>query len=143
PVHPVPLYEMLGCIFIIFVLVMIQKKVFVSGSRFLVLVVLYGAVRFATEFFRAESFAGETQVGINMVQTVILIVVPLLVAWIFWREKKASFATASVKTSAVEKTADDIPSLNWLSVIYFLFISALFLITSRWLSMLEVTTLNL
>jgi prolipoprotein diacylglyceryltransferase len=134
PVHPVPLYEVAGCFVIILILLKFRKHLRAPGNLFAATLGLYAVVRFFTEFFRATSFGDYNPTGLTMVQYVILGLVPLLTTLIIYRENK------SIGTSAMV-IAKPIPDRH--ALIYFLMISVLFLLTSRWLTKLEIMTLNL
>lgn len=132
-VHPVPLYEMAGCAVIVFLLLRIRKHFAASGNLLIASICFYGVVRFITEFYRATSFGVHKPVGLTIVQLVILVLVPFLVALIFYRERKLNINKVNNETLYIPQKQ---------SLIYFLFISFLFLLVSRWLTILEIVTLN-
>jgi phosphatidylglycerol:prolipoprotein diacylglycerol transferase len=133
PVHPVALYETVGCLIIVVLLFfVIKKRLAVSGNLFIAFVGLYAVVRFFTEFFRAESLGGVTPFGITAVQLAIVLLVPLIFMVIVAREKNRSSANPVRIVSPVSGEQ---------SLIYFLLLATIFLIVSRWLSRLEILTL--
>jgi prolipoprotein diacylglyceryltransferase len=133
-VHPVPLYEMVCCAIIIALLFRIRKHVKVSGNLLIASVCLYGVGRFITEFYRANSFGVHNHTGLTIVQLVILVLIPFLVALIFYREGKLNVNKVNNETLYIPQKQ---------SLIYFLFVSFLFLLFSRWLTILEIVTLNI
>lgn len=134
PVHPVPLYEVTGCLSIILLLLGLRKHLKVPGNLFITSIGLYTAARFCTEFFRATSFGIRNPSELTTVQLVILGLVPVLLILIIYREKQM----AKNETHIVMKPAPDRYGLY-----YFLFITLLFLLVSRWLTKLEIMTMNL
>ncbi len=133
PIHPVALYEITGCIVILFLLMRIKKYLTVSGNLFLASFGLYAIIRFITEFFRANSFGVHNPSELTIVQLVILGLIPAIALLIYYREKKMKL----LPFIRVQPVSDR------QSLIYFLLIAMLFLVVSRWLTLLEVVTLNL
>jgi len=134
PIHPVPLYEVAGCILILILLFRIKRYLIAPGNFFIASIGLYALVRFFTEFFRAISFGIHYQFELTKVHVTILIIIPILIILIVYREralKKDKSYPVSISVSGRQ------------GLIYFLFISLVFLFVSRWLSPLEVMTLNL
>ena len=132
-IHPVALYEIMGCLLAMVCLYRIRKYINASGNLFLVSLSLYGVVRFVTEFFRANAPDANYYFGLTMVQLVILAIVPILVWLIQKREGKAE----NIITSYT-------PTLSKMKILLgFFTIVSLFLLVSRWLSPLEIFTLNL
>jgi prolipoprotein diacylglyceryltransferase len=132
-IHPVPLYEIVACVTMLLILYCIRKQMKVSGSIFLVSVMLYGVSRFVTEFFRAHSFSSDYYFfGLTIVQLVLMVLLPLLLALILYRERRI-----------IDSKENSQSVSNKLVLEYFLGIAFLFLIFSRWLSLLEILTLNL
>ncbi len=70
PVHPTPLYEIFGLIFIFFLLRMIYKNKLYNGHVLLWYFALYGAWRFFDENFRGDSY--HTHFGMTASQIVAL-----------------------------------------------------------------------
>ncbi|MEO5599296.1 MAG: prolipoprotein diacylglyceryl transferase family protein [Cyclobacteriaceae bacterium] len=133
-IHPTQLYDMIGCVIILLVLTRIKKHLKVSGNLFLASILLYSMVRFANEFFRVPSSGNGHFMGLTFVQVCILLLIPLLVSIILVREKRTRGDSAN----------ENVPSKAGLHyMIYFIFITFLFLLFSRWLSPLEIVTLNL
>lgn len=133
-VHPVPLYEMACCIVIVFLLFRIKKYLAMPGNLMLASLCLYGVGRFITEFFRSNSVGLHAPTGLTFIQLGIVVLVPILVGIILFRECRLKFNTA---------TRNSNPLSDGVSLIYFLGISLLFLLVSRWLTILEIATLNI
>jgi prolipoprotein diacylglyceryltransferase len=131
-VHPAQLYEIIGCLLILLVLALVKKYIKAPGNLFLTTLLLYAHVRFITEFFRVST-SGNTMMGFTLVQACIVFLVPLLAFIILAREGRT-------QTDPDEKRQ---PCVGFHYVLYFVFIISLFLFSSRWLSSLEVVTLNL
>ncbi len=72
PVHPTPLYEILGLLIIFLLLRMIYKNKLYNGQVLLWYLALYGAWRFFDENFRGESY--HTHLGMTASQLIALIV---------------------------------------------------------------------
>lgn len=134
PVHPAQLYDMIGCLLILVVLACFKRYIRVSGNLFLSAILLYGHVRFITEFFRVPTSGSINLTGLTIVQVSLLLVIPVLLSTILIREKRIHEHCANQETPSP-------PGPNL--VLYFTFIIFLFLLFSRWLSPLEVVTLNL
>jgi prolipoprotein diacylglyceryltransferase len=81
PVHPVQLYELLGALLVVFLVVFFRKRWFRPGSSFLFSVSLYLVVRFIVEFFKAPlaHTTGGAMIGIlNQTQWGIMLILPVL-----------------------------------------------------------------
>ncbi len=82
PVHPVQLYELIGLIAGVLLLIYLRKHLKAKGSIFWCSMILIAMVRFITEFFRdplAHTFGGEVIWILNTTQWVILPVSLLLI----------------------------------------------------------------
>jgi phosphatidylglycerol:prolipoprotein diacylglycerol transferase len=132
-IHPIALYEILGCLIAIVLLYHIRKFITVSGNLFLTSLGLYLLIRFITEFFRAITLGNKLQDGLTLVQLVILIVLQVIIFLILLRERKFKG-----RMPAVEKTVSDKYAL-----IYFLGLAFLFSIVSKWMTQLEIVAFNL
>ena len=133
-VHPVPLYEMLCCVIIVLTLLRLRKYLRVSGNLLIASVCLYAIGRFVTEFYRNTTIGIHAPTGLTFLQIGILILVPILLALILFRESRYTFGGVREKSE---------PISDKLALIYFVFISLLFLTVSRWLTSLEILTLNI
>jgi prolipoprotein diacylglyceryltransferase len=133
-IHPVALYEILGCVLVIVILHRIRRYIHVSGNLFLASLGLYAIVRFFVEFFRAASLGITNTTGLSIVQLIILIIIPVVIGLIIYRERN---------TKAVRETGNQAIQSERLALPGFLIISILFVIVSRWLTPLEIITLNL
>jgi phosphatidylglycerol:prolipoprotein diacylglycerol transferase len=134
PVHPAQVYDMIGCLLILLALACLKRFIRVSGNLFLTAILLYGHVRFVTEFFRAPASGSINMMGLTIVQVFLLLLIPILLSIILVRERRIREHSAGAETSSP-------PRLQL--VLYSTFIVFLFLLFSRWLSPLEVVTLNL
>lgn len=85
-VHPVQLYQVIGCLFIAFIVWMTRNRWKSNGSLFLFSVLCYGFMRFFVEFLvdaGSNSFAGKLLWGMNPVQWLIVVAfLPGLIALI-------------------------------------------------------------
>ncbi|HEU5292227.1 MAG TPA: prolipoprotein diacylglyceryl transferase family protein [Cyclobacteriaceae bacterium] len=136
-VHPVPLYEMVCCVLMVFILFRLKKHFHASGNLLFASVGLYGVGRFVTEFYRANSIGIYNPTGLTFIQVAILFVLPFIVALILYRERKFRLNTITAQLFSIrDKHA-------FIYFIYFLPISFLFLLVSRWLTILEIVTLNI
>lgn len=73
PVHPAQLYDMIGCLLILFVLAWLKKYIKVPGNLFLTTLLLYGHVRFITEFFRVPTSGNVNFMGLTIVQVCLVL----------------------------------------------------------------------
>ena len=87
PVHPVQLYELIGCLIIIFMIEIFRKrKVFrVPGSLLLCSGILYAGIRFFDEFFRHSVSLGTF---LNRVQVLVLIMAMVSTALLLLNERR-------------------------------------------------------
>ena len=85
PVHPTPLYEILFCGAILLILSRVKSYLNAPGNLFYTSIALYGMFRFAEEFLRQQ---GALMSGLKGVQWGLLVAIPVVIAWIFYQEKK-------------------------------------------------------
>jgi phosphatidylglycerol:prolipoprotein diacylglycerol transferase len=74
-VHPVQLYQVIGCLMIAFIVWRTRKHWKSNGSMFLFSMLCYGFLRFFTEFLvdpASNSFAGDLLWGMNLVQWLVV-----------------------------------------------------------------------
>ncbi len=91
PVHPVQLYEMVGMLAAIGILLLFRNKLRRNGSLFLLSLILIFAVRFIDEFFRdacAHTIGGKMVGVFNTTQLFVLSLVVLLSVLLFLRERR-------------------------------------------------------
>ncbi len=128
-VHPVQLYEVLGGLLMILLLLQLRKVLRAPGNLFLTSLGLYAMIRFVTEFWRA---GGNPVYFLDAVQCTILLFLPVLLAIIAFRERN------SVSGSTV--TAGDRHMMR--PVLYFMGLVGAFVFVSRWLGPLQIIAFN-
>lgn len=134
PVHPVQLYEMLGLLAVVAVILKLRNSFKAKGSLVLLSFILIFAVRFVVEFFRdpaAHTIGGEMFFVFNTTQLVLL---PLTVIFIFilWKNEKTYHAVPS--STAVDFS----PAIAFL---LFLIIITCFRALKYWFTLPEVIAL--
>ena len=137
PVHPVQFYEVLCCVGIVVILTQLRKTMKAPGNLFLASLSLYGVVRFFLEFLRAShgDFPGnDGAFRLDYVQLSILLIVIFLSLLITHREKKFYQNKEAISAK---------PQRFFRPAFYFLLLGSLFLFVSRWLSQLEMVSLNI
>ena len=97
PVHPVQLYEMVGLLAAVFLILKFRKTFKAAGSSFLLSTILIFVVRFASEFFRdpeAHTIGGKMISVFNVTQ---LVLVPfiLILSLLLWKREKTSVQPVS------------------------------------------------
>lgn len=99
PVHPNPLYQILACILIIFLLYyLFSKRIRVAGNMFLTSIALYLISRVINEFFRDASsngYTGETVFGLKIIQWLLIVIVTGTCIIILLREKTEKYGRSS------------------------------------------------
>ena len=135
-IHPVQLYESVACLLFVTLLFKVRKKLKSDGSLFFLSGLTYYLTRFTTEFFRSEkAYAVEISTWLNLtsIQWLMLLMILTSCVILFIKEKN--------KTRSVIQ-----PETNQFSaryIIYFLAVSVLFFIASRWLSPMEILVVYL
>ena len=122
PVHPVPVYEMIGCIGIFLAVWLSRKYWKAPGSRLLFMIMMYGIVRFFLEFFRdpaGNKFAGTEFLGIKYVQWCVLCGSIILGVILCFRES-GSLRTAKMQTAGATGVFRYISLSAFLLIIYFI-----------------------
>ena len=92
-VHPVQLYESLGCLIAIFFLLKVRNRFTSPGSLFYLSGLTYYIVRFFTEFFRdGDAYAIEVPVwvGLNAIQWLMLVMIIGSLLIIFSKERSVT-----------------------------------------------------
>jgi prolipoprotein diacylglyceryltransferase len=132
PVHPVQIYEMLGALMVVFLVIFFRKRWFRTGSSFLFSISLYLVVRFMVEFFKdpmAHTTGGGMIGVLNQTQWAIMAILPALLFILIYREKRQKFTVVPVPQMQ--------PSFH--SILTFLTASVLLIITlSDWFSFMEI-----
>jgi prolipoprotein diacylglyceryltransferase len=133
PVHPVQLYEVVCCFFIIVIIIQLRKMLKVPGNLFLASIALYGVARFFLEFWRGSHGLGNRSLYLTDAQLAIAVIVPLLFLLIYKREKRGS------EINSVQRGDSDYVRLT----AFLLHIILLFVLVSPWLNKTEILTLKI
>ena len=91
PVHPSQVYDILCCLFIIYLTWLTRKYWKAPGNRFVFVVALYALFRFAMEFVRqspGDEFIFETILGIKILQWILMGAATLMVLILIKRERR-------------------------------------------------------
>jgi prolipoprotein diacylglyceryltransferase len=132
PVHPVQIYELLGALLVVFLVIFFRNRWFRPGSSFLFSISLYLVVRFIVEFFKdplAHTTGGAILGPLNQTQWSIIAVVPVLLFFLIYREKRQHQSPVPVIQS----------QLPFHSVLALLTACVLLIITlSGWFSIMEI-----
>ncbi|MBL7857856.1 MAG: prolipoprotein diacylglyceryl transferase [Cyclobacteriaceae bacterium] len=130
-IHPVQVYESIGCLLIVYVLIRLKNYFNAPGNFILFSGLSYYVIRFVLEFFRADAghaFGGASIGWLNQIQLIFAILVVASIGIIIFREKR----TRSNKNSNQPLT---LSSLRYVG--YFLCLAFLFALTSIWLNRTE------
>lgn len=137
PVHPVQLYESVGCLFVVFLVILFRKFIRAQGSLFLCSAVLFALTRMFIEFFRdplSNKTGGEMLWIMKQVQWQYLIFVFLAAIVLFRGEKNCRVKIQlAVKDQSVPGTQ--------VSIVFFL--ALLLLMLRNWFSLPEIIALNI
>lgn len=90
PIHPVQLYETLGCLVIACMVWLHRKRWSAGGNLFLFFLSAYALLRFIDEFFREAVIGRRSWHGLTIVQWIMLAVMVILPFIIYLREKYAT-----------------------------------------------------
>ena len=131
PVHPTQVYDLLGCVLIFFILRRIKPRIKAPGNLLGASLFLYGCFRFFLEFVRAQNLVG--RYDLNSVQITLLFLLPLAAFFLYRREKIFQAESEAPNSRLSPKVYGA----------YFLVLTLLFLLVSRWLSPFEIFSLNL
>ena len=129
-VHPVQLYESLGCLLAVVFLYNNRNKLRSTGSLFYLSGLTYYVVRFITEFFRdanAHALPVPSAWGLNTIQWLMLVLI-FISAIIILRKEREPSRTPAKKTAR----------FTFGYVIYFLLLGLVFFFCSKWLRATEV-----
>jgi prolipoprotein diacylglyceryltransferase len=132
-VHPVQLYDLICCLGILFLLTKLRTRLKAPGSLLTTSLLLYGGCRFFLEFFRAQNSSWKLFL-LNPVQIALLMLLPMLALLLLFLRNRSS-EPSSQKI--------DRPLSGKSCLAYFLGLTLLFALVSRWLSPLEIVILNL
>ncbi|MHC1777723.1 MAG: prolipoprotein diacylglyceryl transferase [Lentimicrobium sp.] len=92
PVHPTQVYDILCCLFIIYLTWLTRKYWKAPGNRFVFVTALYASFRFVLEFVRqspGDGFIFETFLGIKTLQWILLGTTVLMALFLILRESRA------------------------------------------------------
>ncbi len=137
PVHPVQLYESLGGILVVFLVIKFRRYWKAQGSLLLNSMIFFALTRFVIEFFRDPSSnktGGEMLWMLKQVQWQYLIFALLMSLLLFWREK-----TYKIKTLAL---TSKLPKLKK-QIGFLLFIVLTFLMLHNWFTLTETIAFNI
>jgi prolipoprotein diacylglyceryltransferase len=130
PIHPVQLYESLGCIIAIVVLWKVRDRFRSAGSLFYLSGLTYYVIRFAAEFFRdSNAYAIDVPVsmGLNAIQWSMLLLITASTTVIVVKERLPRRAFQSHNST-----------LNLFHLVYFFGLSIIFFFASKWLRPAEI-----
>jgi len=129
-VHPVQLYESLGCLLAALFVYGSRKKLRSNGSLFYLSGLTYYAVRFITEFFRdpsAHALPVPSVWGLNAIQWFMLVLI-FFSAIIILRKEQEHSGTPEKETTP----------FTFRYAMYFLFLCVVFFFSSKWLRATEI-----
>ena len=134
-VHPVQLYESLGCLLAIFFLLKFRNRFTSPGSLFYLSGLTYYVVRFFTEFFRdGDAYAIEVPVwvGLNAIQwlTLVMIIGSIMIILSKQRSPRPNLRPGG-------------PAFRLSYLLYFLALSTIFFFASKWLRPAEILVVYL
>lgn len=137
PVHPVQLYECMGALFVVILVLILKKHLKAQGSALLSTIVLFSVVRMIIEFFRdplSNKTGGEMLWIMKQVQWQYLFAGLLAGAALFLRERKFSHST---KTKL-----NDIP-LPGTEFILLLSLLTFFVLLRKWFTLSEIIAIDI
>ncbi|MCX6302052.1 MAG: prolipoprotein diacylglyceryl transferase [Bacteroidia bacterium] len=137
PVHPVQLYQCLGGLLVIILVIRFRKYWKAQGSILLSSIVFFTLIRFIIEFFRdplSNKTGGEMLWVLKQVQWQYLIFAVLMTLLLFWREK-----TFRVKPVVLNNNP---PGLK-LQIAFLCALVLIFLLLRGWFTLPEIIALNI
>jgi prolipoprotein diacylglyceryltransferase len=137
PVHPVPIYEMIGYLMIFGALILLAPYLQKRGSRFLLAITLLAVSRFSIEFFRdaaATQALGQMIWGLKAIQWVLL-AIGLMCGLIFLRIMK--------RPSVSKVIPPEINDLMWRKFTLILLLSLVMWTVHKGFSATEMLVMNL
>lgn len=138
PVHPVQLYQCLGGILVVILVIKFRKYWKAQGSILLSSIILFAVTRMVIEFFRdplSNKTGGEMLWILKQVQWQYLTVAVLATLILIWREK--TFKVKLLTSSIVQPTGLRIQIGLLLSLIL------IFLVLRNWFTLPEIIALNI
>ena len=129
-VHPVQLYESLGCLLAILFLLKVRNRFTSPGSLFYLSGLTYYIVRFFTEFFRdGDAYAIDVPVwvGLNAIQWLMLVMIVGSLLIIYSKQR-----------SSRPNVRPDGPAFRLSYLFYFFALSIIFFFASKWLRPAEI-----
>jgi len=135
PIHPVQLYDIICCLFIIVLVWCTRNRWRAPGSKFLFMLACYGFFRFSLEFFRdpsTDGYLGGALFGLKAIQWALVLAIMITLLILVIRERKWKF----IKIYPGMYTAVNVR--EWaLFIAVFIFILA----ARKWLEIIEMTTI--
>lgn len=136
PVHPVQLYETVGCIFVIFLLTRLSRRLKAPGSLMLASLILFAAQHFIVEFFRdslAHTSILRTEGPLIQLQWFILLLVAGCSLFLFLRERRFTGKTLIQPRRDISLSG---------SFLVFLPVLTVFWLLSEWFTVSEILSLT-
>jgi prolipoprotein diacylglyceryltransferase len=136
-IHPVQLYETIGCLFLAWIIWKTIKKWKTPGSAFIFSLILCALLRFLIEFYRdpaSDFFLGQFSSGLKAIQWVILAFTFPLILMLIIREKSGIFFNLISRNGK-----SPVPR----QVILVFFLSGFLFVGRNWLTIKELQTLLL
>ncbi len=137
PVHPVQLYQCLGGLLVILLVMRFRRYMKAQGSILMSSVIFFALARFFIEFFRdplSNKTGGEMLWMFKQVQWQYLIFAILTSLLLFWRERKYRIKPVVIN--------NEIPKIN-LQIGVLCSLVLIFLILRRWFTLQEIIALNI
>jgi prolipoprotein diacylglyceryltransferase len=137
PVHPVQLYECLGGLLVIILVIRLRRYWKAQGSILLSSVIFFAIIRFLIEFFRdplSNKTGGEMLWGLKEVQWQYLVCAVLMTILLIWREKRYRIKPAVLITGSQGLKLH----LGFLCVLVLIF-----LLLRSWFTVPEIIALNI
>lgn len=137
PVHPVQLYQMLGGILVVCLVIRFRRYWKAPGSLLLSSMIIFSLIRFVIEFFRdplSNKSGGEILWVLKQVQWQYLIFAGLMILLLIWREKnfKAQPAVRSGGSSGLNK-----------QIGLLIFLLLMLLMLRNWFTLPEIIAVNI
>ena len=137
PVHPVQLYQALGGLLVILLVLMCRKRWKAEGSLLLSSVIFFALMRFVTEFFRdplSNKTGGEMIWILKQVQWQYMTFALLMMLLLFWREKTFKAGRALPESY--------VPRLST-QILYLMSLVMILLLLRNWFTHSELIALNI
>ena len=137
PVHPVQLYELLGGVLVIILVIKFRRYWKANGSLLLSSVIFFVLMRFVLEFFRdplSNKSGGEMLWIFKQVQWQYLIFALLMTTLLIWRER--TFKSKSLIRNY------KLPDLN-IQIAYMFSLVIIILLLRNWFTLPEIIALNI